>query len=91
MNEFKVLKIFYTSFGEIAILRVPENPVPKVGMRVMREDGSEWKITSTSMMKSSDMSNGFKQFDPPVWLMDCKVDAQNIKSKLKEGDALTPC
>jgi len=91
MNPDKSIRIhdlFDLSIGEVAILEFPDGEYPKIGMILNRNDGAKWKIVGTELPRSSDMTNAYKHFDPPIVLYSCALKAQNEGKPLSKGDIL---
>lgn len=78
MNGIRVLDVFHTSIGEIAILTFPDEETPKIGMLLKREDGAIWKITGVGWPPMpSEMTNAYKNIDPPCLVFNCKIEKQS--------------
>jgi hypothetical protein len=88
MKIIKVLDLFNTSTGLIAMLTFPENEYPKNGMILKRVDGATWKIIGIAMPQLSEMTNDYKHLDPPCLLFNCNVSEQTYDGILKVGDNL---
>ena len=87
-DHIQVLDVFDISIGTIAMLIFPENQFPRIGMLLHKADNSIWKIAGKALPKPSELTNAYKDFDPPVDLQPCRVESQNPESKLEKGDLL---
>jgi len=80
----KVLDIFKTTIGEIAILGFSGNDKPHIGMILRNQTGVQWKIVGLGMNKGEiDSTDSYS-----VW--DCKIEklAEGIENPIKQNEVL---
>lgn len=91
MESFiKVLNVFNTSIGQIAILMFPTTTKPFMGLILQDESRSEWKIVGIGMGIKGRAINEVKEEDyqyvDRIW--DCKLQLISEKGVLQKESKL---
>ena len=88
MKPIKVIDLFKTSLGDIAILEFPDKTYPSVKMILKNSDAMAWEIHQVGRNAKFLKSDLYKNVAKPERVWDCNIKPIGHHTLIKIGDEL---
>ena len=82
----KILNLFNTTIGRIAIIGFFEDSPPYIGMILLDNKGNTWKIKGLAISKKEALDGESHNDYKFIW--DCNLEPINHQSSITKGDFL---